>query len=44
MFSEVYEIFFSERVEIFPVVLKLMLFSGFKRLFGRGEADIFPEA
>ena len=37
MFSEVYEIFFSERVEIFPVVLKLMIFSGFKRLFwGRG--------
>ena len=36
MFSEVYEIFFSERVEIFPVVIdvELMLFSGFKRLFG----------
>ena len=34
MFSEVYEIF-SERVEIYPVVLKLMLFSVIKRLFWR---------
>ena len=36
MFSEVYEIF-SERVGIFPEVLKLILFSDIEKLFwGRG--------